>query len=111
MNVISEQGRNFLTVETEQPLLFPKILSPFKFVPDLEESKKRAEGVEKKAAEIEVRGNEILEQNAVEAEKLLKYWYGSDCLTTCQTQTLDHITGEQIEAKDIGCGKLPKPQL
>jgi hypothetical protein len=46
-----------------------------------------------------------------EAEKLLKYWYGADCLTKCQTQTLDHITGEPIPAKDIGCGKLPKPQL
>ncbi len=72
LNIISEQGKNFLTVETEQPLLFPKILSPFKFVPDLEESKKRAEEVEKKAAEIEKKGSELLEQNAVEAEKLLK---------------------------------------
>ncbi len=45
------------------------------------------------------------------AEKVLKYWYGEDCLTKCQTPILDHITGEPIQAKDIGCGNLPKPQL
>jgi hypothetical protein len=46
-----------------------------------------------------------------EAEQLLKYWYGPDCLTKCQTPILDHVTGEPVEAKDIGCGQLPKPQL
>lgn len=46
-----------------------------------------------------------------EAEKVLKYWYGSDCLTKCQTQILDHVTGEPVPSKDIGCGKLPNPQL
>jgi hypothetical protein len=46
-----------------------------------------------------------------EAEKVLKYWYGPDCLTKCQTQILDHTTGEPIPAKDIGCGKLLEPQL
>ena len=46
-----------------------------------------------------------------EAEKVLKYWYGPDCLTKCETHTLDHITGEPIQAKNIGCGKLPNPQL
>ncbi len=46
-----------------------------------------------------------------EAEKVLKYWYGPDCLTTCQTQILDHVTGEPVEPKNIGCGELPNPQL
>jgi hypothetical protein len=46
-----------------------------------------------------------------EAEKVLKYWYGSDCLTNCQTPILDHITGEPIQAKSIDCGKLKDPQL
>jgi hypothetical protein len=45
------------------------------------------------------------------AEKVLQYWYGSDCLTKCQSAILDHVTGEPVEAKDIGCGELPKPQL
>ncbi len=45
------------------------------------------------------------------AEKVLKYWYGEDCLTKCQTPILDHITGEPVKAKDIGCGDLPKPQI
>jgi phosphorylcholine metabolism protein LicD len=46
-----------------------------------------------------------------QAEKVLKYWYGPDCLTKCQSAILDHVTGEPIQAKDIGCGELPKPQL
>ena len=46
-----------------------------------------------------------------EAEKILKFWYGNDCLTTCQTAILDHVTGTETEAKNIGCGVLPKPQL
>lgn len=46
-----------------------------------------------------------------EAEKVLKYWYGDNCLTNCQTAILDHNTGEPIDAKDIGCGELPDPQL
>ncbi len=44
-------------------------------------------------------------------EKVLKYWYGENCLTQCQTPILDHITGEPIEAKDRSCGVLPEPQL
>jgi hypothetical protein len=46
-----------------------------------------------------------------EAEKVLSYLYGSDCLTKCKTHTLDHITGIPIQAKDIGCGELPALQL
>lgn len=46
-----------------------------------------------------------------EAEKILKFWYGNDCLTKCQTAILDHITGDQNEPDDIGCGILPTPQL
>ena len=46
-----------------------------------------------------------------EAEKVLKYWYGDNCLTNCQTAILDHITGEYVEPQDIDCGQLPEPQL
>ena len=44
-------------------------------------------------------------------EKVLKYWYGENCLTECQTPILDHITGEPIEATNRSCGSLPEPQL
>ena len=45
------------------------------------------------------------------AEKVLKFWYGEKCLVECFTASLDHITGDVLEAKKIGCSKLPKPQL
>jgi hypothetical protein len=44
-------------------------------------------------------------------EKVLKYWYGENCLTECQTPILDHITGEPIEATNRSCGPLPELQL
>jgi hypothetical protein len=45
-----------------------------------------------------------------DAEKLLKYWYGEDCLKVCRSAILDHNTGNNIESKIIDCD-LPKPQL
>ena len=47
----------------------------------------------------------------VEAEKILKYWYGPDCLTKCETNSLDHITGNYVEKKNIDCKDLPKKQV
>ena len=47
----------------------------------------------------------------VEPEKVLKYWYGQDCLIKCETAQIDHISGNYVDAKNLNCGKLPKPQL
>lgn len=46
-----------------------------------------------------------------EGEKVLKYWYGDNCLVECFTASLDHITGDILEGKKIKCSNLPKPQL
>jgi phosphorylcholine metabolism protein LicD len=46
-----------------------------------------------------------------EPDKLLKYWYGPNYLTECQTAELDHLTGQLAKPTIINCGKLPKPQL
>ncbi len=47
----------------------------------------------------------------VEPEKVLKYWYGQDCLTKCETPQIDHISGDYVETKNWDCKNLPKPQL
>jgi len=44
-------------------------------------------------------------------EKVLKFWYGNDCLTKCETPQLDHITEEYIKVNEINCGKLLPAQL
>lgn len=47
----------------------------------------------------------------VEAERILKYWYGPDCLTKCETNSLDHMSGNYVEKKNITCRDLPKKQI
>ena len=47
----------------------------------------------------------------VESLKLLKYWYGKDCMTKCMTHNYDHVTGNYIKPKPVKCKNLPKPQL
>jgi len=47
----------------------------------------------------------------IEPEKILKFWYGNDCLTKCETPQLDHITGDYVKVKKINCGKLLPAQL
>lgn len=44
-------------------------------------------------------------------DKILKFWYGEKCLTECQTNIMDHVTGNEIEATKLNCGNLPKLQL
>ena len=44
-------------------------------------------------------------------EKVLKFWYGSDCLTKCETPQIDHISGNYVDVKKFDCGKLPPAQL
>ena len=46
-----------------------------------------------------------------ESEKLLKYWYGENCLIECKTPEIDHITENYIKSQNIDCGKLPKVQF
>lgn len=45
------------------------------------------------------------------SEKILKYWYGENCLTVCKSPSYDHITGEYVKEDDLHCGNLPKLQL
>jgi hypothetical protein len=47
----------------------------------------------------------------IESEKILKYWYGEDCLTECKTPEYDHITSNYVEQNIINCGSLPKLQI
>jgi phosphorylcholine metabolism protein LicD len=48
----------------------------------------------------------------IESEKILKYWYGNNCLTECYSSEINHITGEtNIKPQLISCGELPKLQL
>ena len=42
--------------------------------------------------------------------KLLKFWYGKNCLTECVSSNYDHITGKYVKPKIIKCLNLPKPQ-
>jgi len=44
------------------------------------------------------------------ADKLLKYWYGNDYLTTCKTPYLENHT-TYIESHKIDCPLLPLPQF
>jgi hypothetical protein len=44
-------------------------------------------------------------------DRILKYWYGDDCLTKCETPSYDHTTAEYIKAQEINCGNLPEPQI
>jgi hypothetical protein len=44
-------------------------------------------------------------------KKILKYWYGPNCLTHCKTQNYNHITGTFQKTKTFKCKNLPKPQL
>lgn len=39
-------------------------------------------------------------------EKILKFWYGNDCLTMCQSPIYDHNTGKYIKSEKIECNKL-----
>ena len=36
-------------------------------------------------------------------KKLLKYWYGDDCLTICKTPVYNHITGKYQKSQIIDC--------
>jgi hypothetical protein len=47
----------------------------------------------------------------LESLKLLKFWYGKDCLTKCMTHNYDHITGQYVKPKVVKCKNLPDPQL
>ena len=38
-----------------------------------------------------------------ENKKLLKYWYGNDCLTVCRSPVYDHITGKYKKSQIINC--------
>ena len=39
-------------------------------------------------------------------KKILKFWYGKDCLKICQSPVYDHNTGKYIKSKKISCDKL-----
>ncbi len=71
LNVVSEQGRCFLTVETEQPLLFPRVLAPFRFVPDLAEAEKKAVEYDERAKKEE--GSTYSEALKQRAKKIREY--------------------------------------
>jgi hypothetical protein len=47
----------------------------------------------------------------IESEKLLKYWYGEECLVVCKSPEYDHITGNYVKQININCDNLPKLQL
>lgn len=72
LNVVTEGNQIFLTVEPKQPLLFPRPLAPFNFIPDLVELKKNAEAIEKNADVAEKKGKEMQDSDATESKKLLK---------------------------------------
>ena len=38
-----------------------------------------------------------------EDKKLLKFWYGDDCLTVCRTPIYNHITGKYQKSQIIDC--------
>lgn len=71
LNVVSERGRCFLTIEMEQPLMFPRVLAPFKFVPDLAEAEKRAVEYEERAKKEE--GGVYSEAFKQRAKKIREY--------------------------------------
>ena len=60
---------------------------------------------------VRVHFNDIMLWAPIESEKLLKYWYGENCLIECKSNPYDHNTGEYIPIKDLDCGILPKLQL
>lgn len=41
-------------------------------------------------------------------EKVLKFWYGDDCLTSCQTPIYDHNTGKYVKSYRMDCKLLNK---
>lgn len=43
--------------------------------------------------------------------KILKFWYGDDCLTVCKTQEFLHETSQYVKPKEQLCINLPEPQL
>lgn len=45
------------------------------------------------------------------AVQMLKYWYGTNVLTTCKTHTYDHIKMINIPSREIACVNLPPLQL
>ena len=42
----------------------------------------------------------------INGEKILKFWYGKDCLNICQSPIYDHNTGKYIKSKKIPCNEL-----
>ena len=40
------------------------------------------------------------------AKKILKFWYGSDCLDVCQSPIYDHNTSKYIKSIKIPCNKI-----
>ena len=42
----------------------------------------------------------------VNGEKILKFWYGKDCLKLCQSPVYDHNTGKYIKSSKIKCSEL-----
>ncbi len=46
----------------------------------------------------------------VNADSLLKYWYGDNYITSCKTHYLKNHT-EYVVPEELNCGNLPKPQL
>jgi hypothetical protein len=45
------------------------------------------------------------------AEKVLKYWYGPNCLIECKSPEYEHTTGTYVKSENLSCGDLPEPQL
>lgn len=41
-----------------------------------------------------------------DGEKILKFWYGNDCLKICQSPIYDHLTGKYIKSKKVKCSAL-----
>ena len=55
--------------------------------------------------------NGILLYGPLVPKPILEKSYGKSCLTQCKTHNWDHVNSKPIQAKDISCGQLPKPQL
>lgn len=51
-------------------------------------------------------GYNIVLKGPIEGIKLLKYWYGDDCLHMCKTQEINHITGKYQKSEIINCKEL-----
>tara|TARA_B110000977_G_C11076039_1_gene491205 strand:+ start:1042 stop:1806 length:765 start_codon:yes stop_codon:yes gene_type:complete len=41
-----------------------------------------------------------------DGDKILKFWYGDDCLINCQSPIYDHTTGKYLKSKKIKCSIL-----